>query len=128
MSKHVPTVVMVAVSALIIGVMIIACTSAPPAEPSIRGFTSSVTRTGADSAERVSMLVTGTSADGLEYDLAVVTADDSTQVVLGDDGRGSLDDLVDGLLVEVWFEGPVAESYPVQATAGEIRVLSRGPE
>jgi hypothetical protein len=31
-----------------------------------------------------------------------------------------VDQLTDGATVQVWFEGPVAESYPVQATAGTI--------
>ncbi len=26
--------------------------------------------------------------------------------------------------VDVWFSGPVAESYPVQATAGVVQILS----
>jgi hypothetical protein len=34
--------------------------------------------------------------------------------------KASLDDLQDGVAVQVWFTGPVAESYPVQATAGTI--------
>lgn len=31
-------------------------------------------------------------------------------------------DLKKGMLVKVWFQGPVAESWPVQATAGKIEV------
>ncbi len=32
-------------------------------------------------------------------------------------------DLEKGMLVKVWFQGPVAESWPVQATAGKIAVV-----
>jgi hypothetical protein len=35
-----------------------------------------------------------------------------------------VDDLSAGQRVAVWFTGPVAESYPVQATAGAIEILS----
>jgi hypothetical protein len=45
--------------------------------------------------------------------------------ILREDGQGgwalaSFDDLAVGQTVQVWFDGPVAESYPVQATAGSI--------
>jgi hypothetical protein len=45
--------------------------------------------------------------------------------ILAEDGAGgwslaSFDDLVEGARVQVWFDGPVAESYPVQARAGSI--------
>jgi hypothetical protein len=47
--------------------------------------------------------------------------------VLLEDGAGgwllgSFDDLTEGTSVQVWFTGPVAESYPVQATASSIVV------
>jgi hypothetical protein len=34
--------------------------------------------------------------------------------------KASVDQLRDGATVKVWFTGPVAESYPVQATAGTV--------
>jgi hypothetical protein len=34
--------------------------------------------------------------------------------------KASAADLRDGATVKVWFTGPVAESYPVQATAGTV--------
>ena len=42
------------------------------------------------------------------------------------DGRRELgaDDLSSGQRVAIRFTGPVAESYPVQATAGDIEILS----
>lgn len=36
----------------------------------------------------------------------------------------TLDDLAVGQRVAVWFTGPVAESYPVQATAGAVQILT----
>ena len=49
----------------------------------------------------------------------------SDVAILVEDGAGgwtlgSFDDLTEGTAVQVWFDGPVAESYPVQATAGSI--------
>lgn len=35
----------------------------------------------------------------------------------------SADELVVGAQVRVWFRGPVAESFPVQATAGTVLIL-----
>jgi hypothetical protein len=32
-------------------------------------------------------------------------------------------DLVTGTRVRVWFKGPVAESFPVQAAAGTVLIL-----
>jgi len=47
--------------------------------------------------------------------------------VLGGSGetvvRASADELVVGARVRVWFTGPVAESFPVQATAGTVLIL-----
>jgi hypothetical protein len=36
----------------------------------------------------------------------------------------TIDDLAEGLRVAVRFSGPVAESYPVQATAGDVEILT----
>jgi hypothetical protein len=33
------------------------------------------------------------------------------------------DDIKDGMMVSIWFTGPVAESYPVQATAGKVLIF-----
>ncbi len=37
--------------------------------------------------------------------------------------RASAADLVPGRLVRVWFDGPIAETYPVQATARAIVIV-----
>jgi len=49
---------------------------------------------------------------------ADVLADSAGTVV-----RASADELVVGTRVRVWFTGPVAESFPVQATAGTVLIL-----
>lgn len=40
----------------------------------------------------------------------------------GSPARASVADLAQGARVQVWFTGPVAESYPVQAVAGTVLV------
>ena len=40
---------------------------------------------------------------------------------------GSFGDLVPGQAVSAWVDGPVAESYPVQATASALAVVGCGP-
>lgn len=59
---------------------------------------------------------------------AAVTVMDSTKIYLQqakDRRPASFDALKPGLTVEVRFAGPAAQSYPVQATAAEVLILSR---
>ena len=68
--------------------------------------------------------------DGVDQEgasLAARVTVPSDVAILVEDGAGgwtlgSFADLTDGAAVQVWFDGPVAESYPVQATAGSIVV------
>jgi hypothetical protein len=46
----------------------------------------------------------------------------STLVVRGSGEAVDPDELRTGQQVSAWFEGPVMESYPVQATAGAVRI------
>lgn len=110
--------------ALAVFMLVGACALAPrpPAEDaSIRGVITSVTP-GADGV--VSVLIESPGPAAFEYDKASVRVDGDTRVLRETDveayARGSADDLVTGMSVDAWFEGAVAESYPVQATAGTI--------
>jgi predicted small lipoprotein YifL len=62
-----------------------------------------------------------------QYDAASVRVSEETVLLAREaDGTYALigfDRLAVGLSVEAWFVGPVAESYPVQATAGTLVVL-----
>lgn len=92
----------------------------PNGAPSIRGTITSITP-GADGLG--SMLVEGEVADGTSFDKASVNVTKKTEVLYeGADGwsRYSFGELAVGDTVAVWFTGPVAESYPVQATGGTI--------
>ncbi|MBO8173058.1 MAG: hypothetical protein H0Z33_14355 [Bacillaceae bacterium] len=76
-----------------------------------------------------SMLVEGEAADNNMYDKAMVRVTPQTRLFAkkGDELVPiSIEDLTVGDLVEVTFTGPVAESYPVQATAGKIILPGEG--
>jgi hypothetical protein len=48
----------------------------------------------------------------------------ATRVVRSSGESAGRDDLRQGQRVSVWFDGPVQQSYPVQATAGAVRIES----
>jgi hypothetical protein len=99
----------------------------PDGEPDIGGAITSLTAGTSDRAG--SLLVearpAGTNADS--YDRASLTV--PAHVPIGTcgpgDGRafGSFADLAVGMDVVAWFDGPVAESYPVQATAAAVAIV-----
>lgn len=63
---------------------------------------------------------------GEGYDVASVRVDRKTVILRqGTDGaeKATVDDVVGARFLNVWFTGAVAESYPVQATAGTIVIL-----
>ena len=68
------------------------------------------------------MLVEGVEQPpGAVSDRAMVTVTDQT-LVARNGRRIPAQDLEVGMTVRVWFEGAVAESYPVQGTAGFVEV------
>lgn len=56
------------------------------------------------------------------YAKAWVDLERATRVFRADGTRASTDDLTSGLLVSVWFTGPVRESYPVQAVGDVVLI------
>ncbi|MEJ7583809.1 MAG: hypothetical protein WKF43_06895 [Acidimicrobiales bacterium] len=57
------------------------------------------------------------------YPSAVIAVDDATDIRRRTGSRYEEQEfsaLTQGALIEVWFDGPVAESFPVQARAGTI--------
>lgn len=109
-------------SALLVAVALTASgcgAPAPPAaEPDIAGVVSGLT-TNADEGT-YSFLVTGTGS----YDKAWVATTSETSILALDGGEYvETTALFDGITVEVWFTGPVAESYPVQATAQTVVIV-----
>lgn len=101
---------------------------APSAEPDIRGVVTDVSRAGGES---VGMLVVWTDDASVgaqaAYDAAQVTANADTEwssrAADGSAVAGEASDVAVGTVVEVWFTGAVAESYPVQATAKTVVIV-----
>ncbi|MHB1018099.1 MAG: DUF3221 domain-containing protein [Coriobacteriia bacterium] len=101
--------------------------SAPSTEPDIRGVVTNVSGAG----ESVSMRVVWAddTAIGVQagYDAAQVTANADTEwfsrAADGSITAADAPDIAVGTVVEAWFTGAVAESYPVQATAGTIVIV-----
>ena len=119
---------------LVMLVVLAACGSSdaqpgqPPAAPDIRGTISSLqlAAAGAQQDSLGSMLIEGPIADGTRFDKASVRITKETRIweQQGAERRSSSTDaLTAGQRVEARFTGPVAESYPVQATASEIVIL-----
>ncbi|WP_287155676.1 DUF3221 domain-containing protein [Candidatus Solincola tengchongensis] len=101
----------------------------PPSSPDIRGYVTQVAvpmppPPGASDTMVGKVLVEGELEEDTRYDRAWVTVMPETRIYRVSDGSGVyFNDLEKGVKVEVFFTGPVMESYPVQATASEIRIL-----
>ncbi len=96
----------------------------PGGPPDVRGaiMTASINQQGDSSG---SIMVVGSADSGSSYDRASVRITPDTRILRTTDGRvvrARLQELTVGLEVDVWFVGPVAESYPVQATAGTVLI------
>ena len=90
----------------------------------IRGFVKDVRK--GDGKILTVILIEGTRDKDTSQDKASVKITRATKLVRAgakDRRAATVDDLKAGVRVEVIFTGPVAESYPVQATAGEVRIL-----
>ena len=89
-------------------------------KPHIRGM---ITSLDLREDQTSSMVVEGAIEADTRYDKAFIGMNGETKVFIEDNGGyriGNLQDLAIGQTVEVLFIGPIATSYPVQATAGEI--------
>ena len=93
--------------------------------PDIRGEITSLTPGSGDTL--VTILIEGKVEPDTGYDKASLRVAKDTEVFRlqgADQVEAEWSDLAEGQKVEAWFEGPVAESYPVQAKAGRIVILS----
>ncbi len=120
-----------AFSLILIGLLLILVSCGTPAEtapttsPAIRG---GINARSAGAAGDVvgSILVEGQIEPDTSFDKASVTITSQTRIFeqVGQDRRpATFEALQMGQTVEAWFIGPVAESYPVQATASDIVIL-----
>ena len=64
-----------------------------------------------------------TPTAGQKASVAVTSATRITRRAQGGDVTATLRDLVPGAMVEVWFDGPVAMSYPVQGKAQALVIV-----
>lgn len=95
---------------------------APAGPPSIEGRVTALQKTG----EGTGRINVDAPPGGAGVDKAAVRITGST-ILIGPPPRPKATDfsaLHEGLWVRVWFIGPVAQSYPVQANAGTIVIDS----
>jgi Protein of unknown function (DUF3221) len=96
--------------------------TAPPSQPAdITGTIHELTQD-PETKLPVLLVVDDGAMEGA-LDRAAVSVTSATVVWLLEGGKGTAADLAAGQMVSVWFDGPVAESYPVQAEAGVVRIL-----
>lgn len=60
---------------------------------------------------------------GAKASVAVTSGTRVTRRVQGGDVAATMREIVPGLIVEVWFDGPVATSYPVQGRAKALVIV-----
>ena len=75
-----------------------------------------------EARDSTSMLLVATGMQPAGADRASVRWHSGTRIVHASGATASAADLQVGRHVRAWFDGPVAESYPVQASAGTIVV------
>lgn len=92
--------------------------NAPPL--AVRGAITQLDNNG----ENVVILVEGKREEGTAYDKARVTIDKNTKIYEKDKEIAATN-LEEYMFVEVYFDGMVAESYPVQMGADKVVVLER---
>ena len=95
-----------------------------PAGPDIRGAVTAITPAGEGQALGTLRIEGGRQAD-TRFDKAVVTVTRGSRIRQEGGGELTFQDLALGDRVEARFEGPVRESFPVQADAAEIVLVSR---
>ncbi|MDZ7838406.1 MAG: DUF3221 domain-containing protein [Actinomycetota bacterium] len=115
-------------SILIIAVMLLALILAGCSRPEItlnpdiRGKITAID----ENQENVSILIEGPIQQDTGYDKARVTITADTEILLQQENQISKVDIAylqQGQTVQAVFNGPVMESYPVQAQAEEIIIL-----
>lgn len=126
-----PARVFATILVLALAFSLVACAEAsraPNGEPSVRGVISAVRTTG----DQVAILVAWAEGAGelADVDSAHVTVGPETEITSDvettDFSAGqeiTAGDLRPGLVVEAWFEGNIAESYPPQARGSHVVVI-----
>jgi hypothetical protein len=109
------------IAAVAVGVVLLNSSEAPPS--TTPGITGAITTLQRATDGTISMLVEGgEQPPGAVSDKAMVTVDDKTKVYDQQGDRVEASVLAVGQNVDVWFTGPVAESYPVQGGAAYVQL------
>lgn len=102
-------------------IFITACNTETMENIDIKGEIKEV-HTDEESLSLQSILVEGELEDDTLYDSAIVTITSDTKI-LKENEEVTVEVIQEGVIVAVTFDGPVAESYPVQGTAKEIKII-----
>lgn len=89
-------------------------------EYGVAGYIVEITTTD-DEAMLGSIKVEGPEDNGARYNEAVVTITPNTKIYINE--LTDFDNLEKGMYVNIFFEGSVKESHPVQATAKQINII-----
>jgi len=107
---------------LVLAVFAVGCSEETTADTiGIRGEIKEIFTT-EDGLSITGILVEGEVQEDTMYDSANITIDENTEIYMGEE-KITVEELETGFMVEVVFEGPVAESYPVQGTAKKITII-----
>jgi predicted small lipoprotein YifL len=121
--------VLVAVSAMLALAAGCGQSGPPDSPPSIRGVVTSIDATTDGGSMRVVWTQDPAVGEMAEYDAAQVGVREDTKLwrmtEAGEAESIELAQILVGDVVEAWFSGAVAESYPVQAGADDVVVVGR---
>lgn len=92
----------------------------------VYGVAGNITELTSNDNGTMTILVEGDLAtNGADYDRGYVTVNDDTVIYL--DEEVGMEVLEEGQYVNVFFQGDVMESYPIQATARQINIIPEDP-
>jgi hypothetical protein len=109
--------------AFVLSALLAGCGPSLPSDtPGIEGVVASVEAAAGDGTFTVLVEVPeGVDPTGFVSDKASVRITPETLIFSPGGSSGDASLIASGVGIRVWFEGPVAESYPVQGTAGAIQ-------
>ncbi|NLX62988.1 MAG: DUF3221 domain-containing protein [Tissierellia bacterium] len=107
--------------ALVFAMVLVGCSGEAADTIGIRGEIKEI-YTSEDGLTITGILVEGEVQDDTMYDSGSITINEDTEIYMGEE-EVTPEELSVGLMVEIIFDGPVAESYPVQGTAKKIIII-----
>jgi beta-N-acetylhexosaminidase len=112
--------------AMLVVLVLVSCAERTPSRAAdISGQITRATTSVVDGSRRIMVLVEAVPSDVSGSAKALVTVDRSTRILHANANVSArVEDLLPGATVSVWFDGPVAESYPVQARAGTLLIMT----